>query len=88
MSESTVARLRELLSDADGAHYLTDPQVQRLVFAAAAALPALLAVVERVAAVEPLDAGLRCLFCGWRSDHAPDCIYPAARRACGMEDAE
>ena len=40
MSESTVARLRELLSDADGAHYLTDPQVQRLVFAAAAALPA------------------------------------------------
>ena len=98
---STVARLRELLSDADGAHYLTDPQVQRLVFAAAAALPALLDVVERLSWLrDPYDDEYEyCPYCHEdivynpcgatkpepASVHDPGCPWLAARRLCGME---
>lgn len=54
-------------------------------------LDTLLSIVERFAAVEPLNGGFRCLYCGWSDEHEPDpdgCPWLAARRACGMEDAE
>jgi len=59
-------------------------------------LDTLLSIVEGVATADLNNAHLYCPSCdgdvrhprddGY--DHAPDCPWLAARRACGMEDAE
>lgn len=49
---------------------------------------ALLDVVERFAASDPTSVGLRCSYCGWRSDHANDCPWLTARRLCGITDED